>query len=77
MPKPRFEVKLGEACSKCGNRIWTTLGGLFRCEASHGRARCGQKLWIVRTASRGGVRFKYNQGLDGPKRYRGWIGVTE
>ena len=72
MKKSRFEVRLGESCSRCGNRLWTTLKGLFRCESR----KCGQKLWIVRISDKTGVRFKYDQGLTAPKEYKGWIETT-
>ncbi len=72
MKKSAFTVNLGEACSRCGHRLWATFRGLLRCESS----KCSQKLWIVRIQGKSGVRFKYSQGLEPPKEYKGWAAVT-
>jgi len=68
--RPRhYEVHTGQPCSRCGTDLWITVRGHLRC-------RCKQLLWITRVMS-DGVHFKYEQGFELPKGYRGWHQVTQ
>ncbi len=68
--KDRFEVRVGVKCDSCHQDCWIAYDG-------HNRCRCGQRLWVERSGdSRAETRFRYRQGRELPKGYRGWLEIT-